>query len=293
MVNIERTAELCAPDDEAEALALEAELRDHGIAPLLVRAGSPLPGVGTGAWGTIRVPAGDLERARAIAAAWYEREDEDIDDEELARQAEDAQAHEEQRRGLEDIGSAYRAPDYPKTRVPRAEPVRSFPIWPAIAIVSLALNVFLGAWALREPEYVQTTEAYDARGRVTATWRWGQSAYPLGMSGYDTDGRRTMEISDRDGDGREESSVSFDREGRRACRSYDRDEDGWYERSESFGAHGELVSVSHDADDDGRWDRIDVRAGGGREAMELRDRDGDGHFETMVCESGELRIACP
>ncbi len=64
---------LLTPENEAEALALKGLLEEHGI-PAVVRSfhDSAFDGIFQQkyGWGVLLVPAGDLERAREIVAAW-------------------------------------------------------------------------------------------------------------------------------------------------------------------------------------------------------------------------------
>lgn len=290
MTRTERTAELCAPDDEAEALALEAELRDHGIAPLRVRTrSSGIPGITSG-WGTIRVPEADLERGCAIAAAWYERDEESMDDDELSRQAfEAAEIDPEGRRALEDAGSPYRGPEYPQPRGPCAEPVRSISTSLAVAVLSIFGNLVLLGWMLADAE--PALDARDATGRLSTRWSAGE--FPEDTMAYDTRERMVGRYVDRDRDGRPERGIVFAADGRRNEEFRDADEDGRFEAAVTFDRDDGVTARLRDTDDDDRYDEMRVYAGAARDGMTLYDRDADGFFETVSCDGFERRIACP
>lgn len=114
----EVTVELWRPESEAEALGIEAELRAHGIEPVLARrAAGAYPGIAfAGGWGVVRVRAADEKRAKVLLEDWLaERGDGAIDEEELARaamEADDTEPEEIARRRAalaRTDGGAYRA----------------------------------------------------------------------------------------------------------------------------------------------------------------------------------------
>ena len=296
-----RTTELCVLASEAEAMAMEMELRENGITPVVVRTASEaFPGVvDRSGWGTLRVAEGELERAREVLEAWYARDDDDLDEDELARQALEAggRSEEERHREVASLAPPYRGPGRPTHAEVKEAPPRSMPVSAIVAGVSIALNVGLGAWILeKSDDEVAAGDVVDrdADGRLLAEWRYEEGrAHPSRGSMFDVLGGRTSSYADRDSDGRAELYSTYDRAERLATRSFDASEDGWYERIEGYDREGRLAVEWHDDDEDGRLDVLRVHAGEGREALLLRDADGDGHFESLICDGAPRAIRCP
>lgn len=246
------TTFLYAPDDEVEARALEALLRDSGVRfSIRANADTAYPGVldAGRAWGEIRVHPDDLEDAQHLVADWLESEP--MDD------------------------------DAPLSATPPAEPSRpartvtSLLPWALLAI-SLLANWY--QWD-RHRLRLGTVDAHDAEGRVVAQFVYRDSVeFPTEAITRDDAGHRLQRCVDRDVNGWYEECFSYF--GERRLHDEDEDEDGRFEGSELL-ENGERVATWTDSDDDGLFDRFVDRHGGRGE-----DTDFDGMPNTWACANG-------
>ena len=244
------TTFLYAPDDEVEARAIEALLRDAGVRfSIRANADTAYPGVldmGRG-WGEIRVHPDDLEDAQNLVADWLESEPVE--------------------------GEVDAAAPIEPSRPARS--VMSLLPWAVLAISLLANWYQWDRHRLRLGEQ----DVYDAEGTLVAKYVFRDSVeFATELTIFGRAGERVQRCIDRDVNGWFEECFYY--AGERRLHDDDADEDGRYESSELLEGD-ERVARWTDTDGDGLFDRFVDRRGGRGE-----DTDSDGMPDTWQCTDG-------
>jgi hypothetical protein len=203
------------PDDEPEALAVEALLKDAGIVcQLLPHGDTAYPGVTDRhrSWGEIRVAADKIELAQDLIAEYIET----LDEGEVLEKAEDV-----------------RMPSTTPPPIEHSAPARSalyHAAWPMLLALSVGLNVYLYVEHVYSP-FEPVVETKDDRGRVLYRQHFAspRDVWSTRTDEYDVGGDKWASYYDDDADGRIERFELFD-DGRLVGGGSDVDGDGTSER---------------------------------------------------------------
>ncbi len=260
--------DLYRPSNEAEAMVIQAVLREEGIESQFrsfrdtAFDGALDPQRGSG---VVRVEGRDLAQAREILEAWLaalpEPEPSDIPD----------------------------PPDEPAGDAGADARRKFFSFWVAlwpigrtlVVWISIALNVgFFVKYVWRRGADVEHLR--DSRGIRVATFFYRPLASrPYRTISYSADGERISESIDDDENGWHERHVEY-RAGRKIGESLDDDEDGIVNRALIF-REGRLVVETWRRSPNGMDDRATAFDESGRAIASLFDRDDDGLLEEIQC----------
>ena len=204
------------PDDQPEALAVQALLEQAGIRCKLQRHGdTAYPGVTDRhrSWGEVRVAADVVDRAQELIAEYIET----LDEGEVLEKAE-----------------GMKMPSTIPPPVEHSRPARAafyHAAWPLLLVLSLGFNVYLYVSYVYAP-FEPVVDTHDERGRLLLRQHFAApgDTWSTQIDEFDVTGDQWASSFDHDADGRIERFELYD-DGRTTGGGRDLDDDGAFDRT--------------------------------------------------------------